>query len=73
MYWNIEYEVNEGKRDKLTEQVLQESGIDVHKFHDQCVIQPGVTLTQKGLPFSQFGVFKKVWIFLVGSSLEMVP
>ncbi|KXN66326.1 DNA photolyase [Conidiobolus coronatus NRRL 28638] len=61
VFYNIDYEVNELKRDRLTTELLEGKGIKVRKFHDQCVVPPGEVLTDKDAPYSMFTLFKNRW------------
>ncbi|KAJ3152991.1 hypothetical protein HDU86_005447 [Geranomyces michiganensis] len=65
VYWNQEYEVDERKRDKKTETILKAAGVEVTRFHDQCVMDPGTVLTKEGKPYKVFTKFKYTWITLV--------
>ena len=61
-YWNNEFGVDEGKRDKNVESSLKSSGIESQSFDDQTFFKPGALLTGQGNPFSVFTPFKKKWI-----------
>ena len=62
VFWNIEYEVNEGKRDRLTRSILENQGREVYELHDQCIIQPGNVRTKEGKIYHVFTPFKNTWI-----------
>jgi deoxyribodipyrimidine photo-lyase len=75
-FWNIEYEVNEGKRDKKVKDVLIQHGIKVNACHDQCVMDPGTVVSKEGRSYSVFTPFKKAWIIAVqkdASKLDLFP
>src|SRR5690606_41238769 len=59
--FNIEYEVNERHRDIEFSRWCRRQQVEVHKFHDQCIIPPGEVLTQQGQPFKVFTPFKRAW------------
>jgi deoxyribodipyrimidine photo-lyase len=60
VYWNMEYEVNELKRDSQTEELLLARGISkVVKLHDQCIIQPGRVRTKENKIYNVFTPFKR--------------
>lgn len=40
-FWNVEYEINEGRRDKKVKEALKGIQVEVQEFHDQCVVLPG--------------------------------
>lgn len=62
VFFNIEYEVNERKRDIAIRRLCQSLSIGVHHYHDQCVIPPGEVVTQQQQPFKVFSPFKRAWI-----------
>jgi len=60
--FNIEYEVNERRRDIEFSRWCREQQISVYKFHDQCMVPPGEVRTKQDLPFKVFTPFKRAWI-----------
>jgi deoxyribodipyrimidine photo-lyase len=62
LFLNNEYEVNERRRDILLCREAAQAGIDVQRFHDQCLLPPGSVLTQSGQPFRVFTPFKRAWL-----------
>src|SRR5271170_5371511 len=52
VYYNREYEVNELKRDELTETQLKVAGVKMHAYDDLLIAPPGKILTPKGQPYS---------------------
>ena len=48
MFANIEYEVDELRRDLQVLSISKEKGIRPHYFHDRCIIEPGVIKTKDG-------------------------
>ena len=59
VYWNIEYEVNELKRDAQTKALLIDRGVKVVQLHDQCIIQPGNVRTKENKIYNVFTPFKR--------------
>lgn len=62
IYFNLEYEWDERRRDQKVIQKLQSAKIAVHTFHDQCIIQPDTILNQQGNPYLVFTPFKKNYL-----------
>lgn len=62
VFFNIEYEVNERRRDIEFKRWCRHQHINVNQFHDQSVLAPGEVLTKQGQPFKVFSPFKRAWI-----------
>ncbi|ORX97314.1 DNA photolyase [Basidiobolus meristosporus CBS 931.73] len=67
VFCNQEYEVDEEKRDAKTEALLGQHNIEFYRRHDQCIVEPGVVVTQAEKPYTVFTPFKKNWLRKVGS------
>ncbi|KAK9766020.1 DNA photolyase phr1, variant 2 [Basidiobolus ranarum] len=67
VFCNREYEVDEQKRDEKTDVLLNQNGIEFHLRHDQCIVEPGLVVTQADKPYTVFTPFKKNWLKKVGS------
>ena len=61
-YWNNEFGVNENQRDDAVETLLSENNIEISRYHDQVIYEPGFLRTGQGKPFSVFTPFKRRWI-----------
>ncbi|KUI97731.1 deoxyribodipyrimidine photo-lyase [Vibrio sp. MEBiC08052] len=61
VFVNIEYELNEQRRDQKLKQCLQQHGIAYQAFHDKCLFSPGQVLTKQGEFFKVFTPFRKAW------------
>lgn len=59
VFWNMEFEVDEAKRDKQTQTMLLSLGISVKTFQDQCIMNPGSLLTKDGRVYKVFTHFRK--------------
>lgn len=59
VYWNREYEINEGKRDRMATEALSKMGIKTWTFDDQCIVPPGVCKTKEDRTYTVFSPFKK--------------
>ncbi|CCH44621.1 Deoxyribodipyrimidine photo-lyase [Wickerhamomyces ciferrii] len=58
IYYNLNYEIDEFNRDLL---ILENSKLESHIYHDQCIVPPQVLTTLKGTQFSKFSPFYKKW------------
>lgn len=62
LFCNIEYEVDELRREtKLTKMCLQK-GIDFTAMHDDCVVPPETLMTGAGKQYSVYSPWFKAWI-----------
>lgn len=64
VFFNLEYEINERKRDAVVQQRLNAKGIGVQAFHDKCVLPPGSVLNKQDDYFKVFTPFKNAWLKL---------
>ena len=62
IFWNNEFGVNESERDLAVEKNLNENNVQITRFDDQVIYQPGFLKTGHGNPFSVFTPFKRRWI-----------
>ncbi|KAJ3102669.1 hypothetical protein HDU97_000366 [Phlyctochytrium planicorne] len=60
VYWNKEYEVNEGIRDAKVDRGLHER--KRKGYDDQCIVPPGLVRTKENRPYTVFTPMKKTWI-----------
>lgn len=52
LFANIEYEVDELRRDLRICELAQDGGINTTFIHDKLVVEPGVLSTKQGKPFT---------------------
>ena len=73
LYFNIEYPINELKRDEEISKFFKSKGIGVFSYHDQVIHIPGSLKTKAGGNFSVYSPFKKKWFSeLEDSDLELI-
>lgn len=71
---NEETELNERRRDQLTQQQLDARGIGFHLYQDQTIIEPGQILTGEGQPYRVFTPFKRAWLKRIQTqTLQTLP
>lgn len=61
VFCNIEYPINENKRDEQCKQALTNIGCEFLRFHDFCIIPPTL-YNKQGAPYKVFTPFKKAWL-----------
>lgn len=62
LYTNIEYEVDELRREALMTRSGAGRGIAVEVFHDLCVIAPGELSTGAGKQYAVYSPFFRTWV-----------
>lgn len=72
LYANIEYEVDELRRDIKICQLAKKDGIQCRFVHDKLVVEPGAVLTQQGKPYAVFSPFHRTWIDALNKHLEWI-
>lgn len=61
LHFNIEYPLNEQRRDQAVRETFQQAGIKAHGHHDAVAFAPGSLLTGKGDYYGVFTPFAKAW------------
>lgn len=61
VYANHEYGWNEKQRDQQVCETLLDQDCDLHLFHDQAMLAPGLT-TQTGKPYTVYTPYRKCWL-----------
>lgn len=61
LFFNREYEVNESRRDARVIAACEQSGIEVHSFHDRIVVPPDNISTRDGRFYAVFTPYRRVW------------
>lgn len=65
LHYNIEYPLNERKRDEAVTVVCEQGQVRVKAYEDQCLLPPDLVLTQADKPFKVFTPYaNKCWEYL---------
>ena len=73
VYANIEYEVDELRRDlKFAHQVEEAKELSFEDFHDQTVMKPGVLTTGSGGPHKVFTPYHRAWLAEVSDKPDLI-
>ncbi|KAF8621588.1 hypothetical protein AX15_007613 [Amanita polypyramis BW_CC] len=62
IYGNIEYEIDELRRDIAMCESAKHKSIQVIFVHNKCVIDPGLLLTKQHKPYTVFSPYHRKWI-----------
>ncbi|KAJ7276521.1 DNA photolyase, FAD-binding/Cryptochrome [Mycena haematopus] len=69
VYANIEYEVDELRRDTKICKAAQEKGIGAIFAHDKCVVEPGVVLTKENRTYCVYTPYQKSWLKTLNANI----
>ncbi|KAJ7498792.1 FAD binding domain of DNA photolyase-domain-containing protein [Mycena latifolia] len=70
LYANIEYEVDELRRDIQICDVAKSKGISATFVHDKCVVEPGVVVTGKdNKTYAVYTPYQKVWLTKLNANI----
>ncbi|KAF8639851.1 hypothetical protein AX17_001106 [Amanita inopinata Kibby_2008] len=70
LYANIEYEVDELRRDLTVCDLAKLKDIRVVFSHDKCIIEPGVILTGESKPYAIFSPYHRKWIARLNENID---
>ncbi|KAJ1516331.1 hypothetical protein HMI54_009846 [Coelomomyces lativittatus] len=59
LHYNMEYEVDESRRDEEVKKLLSKTSVQVFAHHDECVVEPQRIKSKDGKPYTVFTPFKK--------------
>ncbi|KZO97658.1 hypothetical protein CALVIDRAFT_554510 [Calocera viscosa TUFC12733] len=62
---NMEYEVDELRRDERTVRLAGEKGIRCEFVHDKCIVRPGVVFTKEGKHYTVYSPWLRNWLSIV--------
>lgn len=62
LFFNREYEINEKLCARAVTTALDDAGIAVNEFEDQCVVPAGTVLNQQGEMFKIYTAFKRAYL-----------
>lgn len=72
LYANIEYEVDELRRDIDLLELAKQQDIKCTFVHDKLLVEPGTLFTQQGKPFAVFTPFHRRWIEALNKNLHWI-
>jgi len=61
VYWNRDYTGLAQERDELVADALSQEGVEVARYHDAVLHEPGAIRTNAGDPYSVYSYFWKKW------------
>lgn len=70
LFSNIEYEVDELRRDAKLIYLCAENGIKFEAAHDTCVVTPGNLHSQQGKPYAVYSPWYRAWLAFLKENPE---
>ncbi|VDB85450.1 unnamed protein product [Peniophora sp. CBMAI 1063] len=70
LFANIEYAVDELRRDIRVCELAHENNVGVQFVHDKLIIEPGKLFTKQGKPYTVYSPFQKQWIQVLNSDIN---
>ncbi|KAF8663504.1 hypothetical protein AX16_001070 [Volvariella volvacea WC 439] len=70
LYANIEYEVDELRRDIQLCKLAQEQGLSVKLYHNKCMVEPGIITKKDGTAYAVYSPYQKNWIQTINQDLS---
>ncbi|KAL1730976.1 DNA photolyase, FAD-binding/Cryptochrome [Schizophyllum commune] len=62
LYANIEYEVDELRRDIQVCEIAKNDGMKAIFVHDKCIVEPGVAVKKDGSYYAVYSPFQRLWL-----------
>ncbi|KAL0949422.1 hypothetical protein HGRIS_009483 [Hohenbuehelia grisea] len=70
LYGNIEYEVDELRRDISICEIARKHGISAQFVHNKCVVEPGVVRTKQDRAYTVYSPYQRNWISKLNDGLS---
>ncbi|KIK68010.1 hypothetical protein GYMLUDRAFT_155610 [Collybiopsis luxurians FD-317 M1] len=62
LYGNIEYEIDELRRDTRICTLAKSKGLQANFVHNKCIIEPGVITTKEGRSYAVYSPYQRNWL-----------
>lgn len=72
LYANMEYEVDELRREAKTVRLCAENGISMEIVHDTCVVPPGRLKSGAGNQYAVYSPWYRAWVAHIHDNLELL-
>ncbi|KAG5724998.1 Deoxyribodipyrimidine photo-lyase [Termitomyces sp. T112] len=70
LYANMEYEVDELRRDLKVCELAKYEGIQTTFVHNKCIVEPGVILTKDNRSYSVYSPYQRSWLKELNSNIS---
>ncbi|KAH8203542.1 hypothetical protein TruAng_002290 [Truncatella angustata] len=72
LFANMEYEVDELRRDAKMISMCAKKGVDMEVVHDTCVVPPGILTSGSGKQYSVYSPWRRTWIAHVHANPDLL-
>ncbi|KAI1827205.1 deoxyribodipyrimidine photo-lyase [Xylaria intraflava] len=72
LFANLEYEVDELRREAKMMRLCADRGLALDVFHDTCVVSPGAILSGTGKPYAVYTPWYKRWVAHIHANPELL-
>lgn len=69
LFGNIEYEVDELRRDIEICRLAVSKGVQTNFFHNKCVVEPGVIVTKQKKPYAVYSPYQRQWVITINADI----
>ncbi|TFK29384.1 Cryptochrome/photolyase FAD-binding domain-containing protein [Coprinopsis marcescibilis] len=69
LFANIEYEVDELRRDIELCQLAKKQQTKIRLFHNKSIVEPGIITSKGGKPYAVYSPYQKQWISVVNAAI----
>ncbi|KAH9964010.1 DNA photolyase, FAD-binding/Cryptochrome [Russula compacta] len=70
LFANIEYEVDEIRRDIAVCKLAKDNGILPTFVHDKLIVEPGLLSTKQGKPYTVYSPFQRQWLSVINADRD---
>ncbi|KAK7470518.1 DNA photolyase phr1 [Stygiomarasmius scandens] len=70
LYGNIEYEVDELRRDIHVCHLAKASNISVHFVHNKCIVEPGLVKTKEDTAYAVYSPYQRNWLSTLNDNVS---
>lgn len=72
LFVNLEYEVDELRREAKMARMCAEKAMALHVAHDTCVVMPGTLRSGTGRPYAVYSPWYRAWVRHIHENLELL-
>ncbi|KAF8897650.1 DNA photolyase, FAD-binding/Cryptochrome [Infundibulicybe gibba] len=70
IYANIEYEIDELRRDIKVCDLAKQQGVKATFVHNKCIVEPGVVVTKEGKHYAVYSPYQRNWLAVLNADIQ---